>query len=75
MQKTILLFGATSGVGLWIAHNLLKTGHLVNVVCRNEDKLKRIFGENTSKFNKVIKMDIESTVEQWEVNKGGEPIC
>ena len=75
MQKTILLFGATSGVGLWIAHNLLKTGHLVNVVCRNEDKLKRIFGENTSKFNKVIKMDIESTVEQWEANKGENPFA
>jgi len=40
MPTKILLFGATAGVGLWIAHNLLKNENVeLKVVVRNQDKL------------------------------------
>ena len=48
-QKTrVLLFGATAGIGLWTAHNLLKNEDFsVKVVVRNKEKLTRLFKDRT----------------------------
>jgi nucleoside-diphosphate-sugar epimerase len=73
MSKTILLLGATSGIGLWTAYNLLKTNHRVIVICRNEEKLATLFKEDAKKFHKVIKMDIEASVEKYEKDGGENP--
>jgi uncharacterized protein YbjT (DUF2867 family) len=57
-------------VGVWTAHNLLKTDHKIIVFCANEDKLYHIFPDKTEKFHKVIKMDFEHSVISFE--NGGE---
>jgi nucleoside-diphosphate-sugar epimerase len=58
--------GAKGGIGLWTAHNLIQTDHNVNVVCRNEQKLKDLFGSKKDKFKNVINMDIEESVINYE---------
>ena len=38
MQKTILITGATSGLGLEAAKQLSKQGHEIILLCRNKEK-------------------------------------
>lgn len=42
MQKTILITGATDGIGLETAKMLVSEGHKVLVHGRNADKLKSV---------------------------------
>ena len=58
------MIGATSGLGLWTAHYLLKTRHEVIVVARNLDKLKSHF--NPDKFNQIIHLDLEERIKNFE---------
>ena len=67
MPKNILLIGATGGIGLWVAHNLLETEHKITVICRNPKKLETIFKGKT--FENVITMDIFEEVSKFDKKK------
>ena len=59
----ILLFGATGGVGLWIAHNILKNeNNKLKVAVRNKDKLQGLFKDRTETFDEIIIMDFEEAM-------------
>ena len=63
----ILLFGATGGVGLWIAHNILKNDqNQLKVAVRNKDKLQKLFKDRTEKFDEVFIMDFEEEMKKME---------
>ena len=56
-MKTVLITGATSGVGLGMAKQISKMGHHLILACRNMDKAKKIL-DDLKKATPSLKVDI-----------------
>lgn len=60
-KKTVLITGASSGIGLHFSHKFAQDGHHVVLVARSEDKLLSLATELEGKYNikaHVIKADL-----------------
>jgi uncharacterized protein len=63
-NKTILITGASSGIGLHFSHKFAQAGHNVVLVARSEDKLLSLATELEGKYNikaHTIKADLAET--------------
>ena len=50
MQKTILITGATSGIGKATAEALAEKGHKIILVCRNREKMYTFINQLKNKY-------------------------
>ncbi|WP_064092898.1 SDR family NAD(P)-dependent oxidoreductase [Rossellomorea aquimaris] len=50
MNKTVLITGASSGIGLHFSHKFAESGHDVILVARSEEKLRSLAGELESQY-------------------------
>ncbi len=50
MAKNAIIFGATSGIGKYLADLLIKDGYTVGITGRREEKLKEIKNSNPNKY-------------------------
>ncbi|MBX4967872.1 SDR family NAD(P)-dependent oxidoreductase [Rhizobium binae] len=65
-NRVVLIGGATRGIGLAIARNLILAGHLVSLGARNVEMLKSLFGEETERIHYAhFDAEVESTWERW----------
>ena len=64
MNKTVLITGATSGIGLACARKFAENGDKLILTGRNADKLKEISDELTAKGTQVrtLKFDVRNRV-------------
>ena len=61
-----MLFGATAGVGLWVAHFILQnTSHNLSVVCRDQSKLERLLKDDAQKIKNVTILDVENEAKNY----------
>lgn len=74
MQKTILITGATSGIGRSCAHRFAKEGHKIIITGRRQDRLESIAADLVKKYNsKVLSLSFDVT-KRDQVNKAIEEL-